>query len=272
MCFRNIIILAIILLCVCGCGQDAPFMNEPTAQLEIGFQLAPEAPAQSDITRIEITISSPDIDVPQLFPIADINLAERTARGLIQVPVSENVDFSVRAFEGDCPALSGLRENVDIEPDRTAPVIIVLSPVQIIVGVRSVQDQLSVGSRYEVEVYVEDAPRVTAFTCELGFHEDLLEILSAVPGDFFGEDALFIEDSGFQRRLRNRLSLGIVLRGDNIGVCGSGVVFRVTFEATTSGNAEVAIMENLTLTTTDFGQIEDPTRISIGPGLFTTIE
>ena len=168
--------------------------------------------------------------------------------------------------------MSGLLENVDISSDRTTPVIIKLSAIQIIVGVRSTQTQLSVGSRYEVEVYIEDAPRLTAFTCELEFNENLLEPLEAVSGDFFGADALFIEDSEFQRRLENRFSLGIALKGDNTGVCGSGVVFRATFRARASGNAEIAITESLTLTTSNFEQIEDPTRINIVPGLFVAIE
>ena len=101
----------------------------------------------------------------------------------------------------------------------------------IIISLRSQQEQLSVGSRYEVEVHIEDAPRLTAFTCELEFDENLLEPLEAVPGDFFGNDALFIEDSEFQRRERNLLSLGVALKGDNTGICGSDVVFRVVFQA-----------------------------------------
>ncbi len=247
-------------------------MDKPTTPLEIGFQLAPNAPAQSDITRIELTVSSPDIEEPQLFPITNINQAGRTATGLIEIPVSESVTFAVKAFEGACPALSGLLENVNVAPDRTAPIIIRLSTIQIVVGVRSAQAQLSVGNRYEVDVFVEDAPGLTAFTCELGFDEDLLEPLGAEPGDFFGENALFIEDSEFDGRLENRLSLGTALRGNNTGVCGSGVVFRATFRARASGNAEIAIMESLTLTTSDFEQIEDPTRINIVPGLLVAIE
>ena len=270
--FRNTLILTTILLWIYGCGQDTPFVGESTTPLEIGFQLAPDAPAQSNITRIDLTVSSPDLDEPRFFPITNINQSARTATGFIEIPVSESVTFSVKAFEGECPALSGLLENTEIAPDRAAPIIIRLSAIQIAVGVRSTQTQLSVGSRYGVEVYVEDAPRLTAFTCVLGFDEDLLEPLEAVPGDFFGTDALFIEDSEFQRRLGNRLSLGIALKGDVTGVCGSGVVFHVTFRARASGNAEIAVLENVTLTATGFEQIEDSSRVRRESGLFIGIE
>ena len=165
--FRNIAILIVILLWVYGCGQDAPIIDEPTTPLEIGFQLAPNAPAQSDITRIDLTVSSPDIEEPRLFSITQINQAGRSATGQIEIPISESVTFSVKAFEGACPALGGLLENVNITPDRTARIIIRLSTLQIIVGVRSAQAQLSVGGSYEVDVFVEDAPRLTAITCQL---------------------------------------------------------------------------------------------------------
>lgn len=269
---RKIVFLTISLLCVYGCGQDSVLVGNSTAPLEIGFQLAPGAPAQSNITRIELTVSTPDIDEPLFFPIVNINQADRTASGVIPVPISESVTFSVRAFEGDCPALSGLVENINIASGRTAPLIIRLSPTQIIIGLRSQQEQLSVGSRYEVEVHVEDAPRLTAFTCQLKFDENLLEPLEAVPGDFFGNNALFIEDSEFQRREENQISLGITLKGDNTGICGSGVVFRISFQATSSGNAEVAIMDNVVLTTSDFEHMEDSARIRIEPAIFVRIE
>ncbi|MFC1715667.1 hypothetical protein ACFL6S_18515 [Candidatus Poribacteria bacterium] len=56
------------------------------------------------------------------------------------------------------------------------------------------------------------------------------------------------------------------------GVCGSGVVFRATFRARASGNAQIAITESLTLKTSNFEEIEDPNRIDIAPGLFVVIE
>ena len=269
---RNVIFLAILLLCFYGCGQDAPLTDKSTTQLAVGFSLAPGAPAQSDITRIDLTVSSPDLDGPQLFPITNIDQAGRTARGLIQLPVSEDVTFSARAFEGECPVLGGLLESIAINSDSTAPIVISLSALQIVIGVRSEQEQLSVGDSYVVEVYVEDAPRLTALTCELGVDEELLEPQEVLPGDFFGSDPLFIEDSELPRREQNRLSLGITLKGDDTGVCGSGVVFRITFEAVGSGTAEIAVLEDVTLMTSDFEPFDDSSRISIEPGLFIRIE
>jgi hypothetical protein len=209
---------------------------------------------------------------PHKSSITDIDQAGRTASGLVRVPVASSVTFSARAFEGECPVLAGLLENVEITPDRSAPITITLTPVQIVVGVRAERDQLTVGSRYEVEVYIEDAPELVALTCELEFDESLLEPLEATPGDFFGEDVLFIEDSELLRREENRLSMGITLKGDAPGACGSGVVFSVAFRARNSGQAEVALLENVTLTAVGFEDIEDSSRISIESNSFVKIE
>ena len=272
MCLRNIGFLIVLFLCVYGCGQDAPLVDDPTTPLNIGFSLAPGAPAQLNITLIELAVSTPDMIEPHISSITDIDQAGHTARGAIQAPVASSVTFSVRAFEGDCPALAGLLENVEITPDRSDPIDITLTPIQIIVGVRAEQDQLTVGSRYEVEVYIEDAPELVALTCELEFDESLLEPLEATPGDFFGEDVLFIEDSEFLRREENRLSIGITRKGGAPGVCGSGVVFNVAFSARNSGQAEVTLLDNVTLTTAGFEEIEDSSRISIESNSFVKIE
>ncbi len=275
MCLRTIAFLIALLFGVYGCGQDAPLVDEPTTPLKIGFSLAPGAPAQLNITLIELAVSTPDMTEPHKFSITDIteaDQAERTKRVPIQVPVASSVTFSARAFEGECPVLAGLLENVEITPDRSAPINIALTAVQIVVGVRAEQDQLTVGSRYEVEVYIENAPELVALTCELEFDESLLEPLEATPGDFFGTDVLFIEDSEFLRREENRLSIGITLKGDAPGICGSGVVFSVAFRARNSGQAEVALLENVTLTAAGFEEIEDSSRIRTESNSFVEIE
>jgi len=269
---RNIAFSVLILFCAIGCGHDAPLIDEPTAQLQIGLCLAPGALEQTNITRIELAVSTPDTDEPQLFLITSINQEERTASGLIRVPTSKSATFSARAFEGRCAVLSGLLENVEIASDGSAPIVITLAPIQAVVGIRSAQAQLSVGSRYELEVYVEDAPELFAFTCELEFNESLLEPLEIIPGDFFGDNVLFIQDSELPRREENRLAIGITLKGDAVGVCGSGVVFRVSFNARAAGVAAVTLLENITLINPDHEQIEDSTQIHLEPNSSVEID
>jgi hypothetical protein len=272
---KSIILLTILILYASGCGQDSALIDDPTIPLGIEFHPAPGAALQTNLSRIELTVSVPDMDEPLIFPITDINSETRTARGSIRVPVGSGISFFVRAFEGDCPALSGLLENVEITPDRTAPISIRLDIIQIIIGVRSQQDQLSVGSDYVVEVYIEDTPRLFAFTCELEFDNNLLQPVEIVPGDFFGasDDFLFVEDSQLPRNQQNRLSLGITRKGSDPGVCGSGTVFRVSLRAASPGNAAVRLLQNdlLTLTDPDHEMIDD-SRIRIVSSVLINIQ
>ena len=271
---RNVGFLIVFLFSVHGCGQDAPSIDKPTALLGIGLRLAPEVPTQFNVTLIEIAISTPDMAEPEVTLIReeDIDQGARAASIQLSVPVASSVTFSVRAFEGDCPVFGGILENENIDSARTAPINITLDVIDIVVGVRAEQDILSVGDRYELEVYVEDAPGLVSLTCELEFDEKLLEPLEAVPGDFFGSDVLFIEDSEFLRREENRLAIGITLKGDAPGVCGSGVAFRVVFRAVSSGQTAVTLLENVTLTTAGFEQIEDASRIRIESNAFVEIQ
>ena len=269
----RLLFLMIPLLCALGCGQDGSLIDSPTVQPKIEFYLAPGASTQFNITKIELTVSAPDIDEPLLFPITNINREERTARDTIEVPVGSDRTFRVRAFEENCPVLSGLLENVEVT--QNAPIIITLAPIQIVIGIRSEQDQLNVGDTYVLEVYVEDAPKLFAFTCELEFDETLLEPPKIIPGDFFGakDDVLFLEDSQLPRRQENRLSLGITRKGAAAGVCGSGVVFRLTFGTIGKGDAAITLLRNnrLTLTTPAFEQIGD-SRIRIEASAHVRIE
>jgi hypothetical protein len=268
------IIPLMILLWVSGCGEDNVLTGSSAAPLKMEFRLAPSVSAQVNVTSIELTVSGPEIGEPRSYQITDINPAESTARGLIRVPVGSGMTFSARAFEVGCPALSGIRENVEIIPDENPPISIDLGPIQINVGVRSQQAQVSVGTNYDLEVYIEDAPSLFAFTCELEFNENLLTPLEIVPGDFFGEedDILFIEDSQLPRTQENRLVLGVTRKDGAPGVCGSGTAFRITFGTSVAGNATVQLLrnENLTLSTPAFERIED-SRIIIGTVASVTV-
>ncbi len=276
---RNIALftLAILVFSIFGCGQDTHLTGDPAVPLGIEFCLAPGAASQASLTRMELTVSSPDMDEPLFFPITDVNSETRTARASITVPVGNNVTFFVKAFEEDCPALSGLLENVEVTPDRAAPVTIILAPIQIVIGIRSQQEQLNLGNNYVLEIYIEDAPRLFSFTCELEFDAALLEPVEIVPGEFFGaaDDFLFMEDSQLPRNQRNRLSLGITRKGNDIGVCGSGTLFRMTFTAIGTGNAAIRLLRNdiLTMTTPEPAseRIED-SRIRVEPAVVIDIK
>ena len=262
MSLRNIAFLIMFVLCIYGCGQDSTLTEESVAPLQIGFDFAPEAPAQNNITLIELTASAPDFDEPLIFSITNIDNNAHTARGLIQMPVAEDVTLSARAFEGKCPVLSGLLGNLDISSDTSSSTII-LSPIQTVIGVRSGQDELNVGSTYSLDVFIEDAPELMYFTCGLEFDEGLIEPLEVAPGDFFGDDALFIQDIELPRREENRLAMGITLKADTAGVCGSGTIFQVTFRTRSSGQARVRLLDSVTLMGSGFEPLEDPARIRI---------
>ncbi len=262
------ILSLMILLWISGCDEDNGLIDSSAAPLRMEFRMAPSASAQVNVTSIELTVSGPDIDVPRSYQITDINPAENTARGLIRVPVGSGMIFSARAFdELQCPTLSGIRENVEIIPGENPPVSIDLGPIQINIGVQSQQAQVSAGANYVLEVYIEDAPGLFAFTCELEFSENLLTPVEIVPGDFFGgeDDILFIEDSQLPRTQENRLVLGITRKAGAPGVCGSGTAFRITFGTSGSGNATVQLLrnENLTLSNPASERVED-SRIIIG--------
>lgn len=277
---KSPIILLILLFCIYGCERDTSIMDDSDVPLRIEFRLAPGAQAQCNITAIELTVSAPDMDEPRLFRITDINREERTARELITVPAVENMTFSVDAFEGDCRTFSGLLESVNISPDVDAPIEILLTPIPIVIGIRAEQDQLSVGAPCKVEIYIENAPALFALTCELEFDPNLLQPQEIISGGFFGTDVLFIEDSEFPRREENRLALGITHKtdaaGDVIvdvtGSCGSGTVFEITFGTIATGNAAIALLENITLTTPAFEQIDVPSRVNIEPNASVKIE
>ena len=275
--FKSSAIVTILLFCIYGCGQDASTVDDSTIPLRIEFRLAPDAPAQSSITAIELTVSAPDMDDPLIFQITDINQEQRSAREFITLPAVDNMTFSVVAFEGDCRMFSGLRENVS--PVEGDSVEISLAPIPIVIGIRVEQEQLSVGTPCRLEVYIEDAPPLFALTCELEFDPSVLQPQEVAPGSFFGADVLFIEDSEFQRREENRLALGITRKADAAaggaasGACGSGVVFEVTFETIgTTGNTAITLQDNITLTTPDFDQIDVPSRVIIEAGAFVEIQ
>lgn len=271
------IILLILLFCIYGCERDTSIMDNSNMPLRIEFRFAPGLQAQSNITAIELTVSAPDMEEPRVFRITGIDQEERTARKLITVPMVDSMTFSVDAFEDDCRTYSGLLENFN--PNADDPVEILLSPIPIIIGIRAEQEQLSAGAPFNLEVYIENAPPLFALTCELEFDPNLLQPQEIMPGDFFGTDVVFIEDSEFPRKEENRLALGITRKTDPAddildanGSCGSGVVFEITFGTRGTGDAAIMLLENITLTTPAFEQIDVPSRVNIEPNASVKIE
>jgi hypothetical protein len=230
-----------------------------------------------EVSNIELTVSSPELDAPRVFKLEKIDTGGRSAKTSIKIPLVNSLNFSAKAFQGNCPKLSGKLENVKIAVDQTTPVVIKLDPIQIIIGVRSSQKKLTVGDTYTAEVFINDSPGIFAFTCELRFDENLLVPISFTPGDFFGEkdNVLFIEESQLPRRQPGRITIGATLRGNTTGLCGSGTAFNLTFRAAGSGNATIGLMRNdmLKLITPypDFAKIED-SRIIIENDISVTIE
>jgi len=273
---RYLAFLALFVLCL-GCGEDEKALDDPYANLKFEFHTAP-LQQKLEITNIEIDITSSELEQPLNFTIKDIDSAARSARASIKIPVVSSLNLSAKAFKGKCPILKGKRENIVIKPSiQKTPLVIDLSPIQIYIGVRSAQEQINNGDTYTAELYINDAPGISALTCELLFNEDILVPVSSELGNFFEEknNVLFIEESQLPRRQKNRLTMGATLRGDAEGLCGSGTVFQITFRAVGNGNATINIVQNemLRILTPypDFTKIED-SRIVIEKGTSVIIK
>jgi len=266
---KHTIFLVMLPLSVLGCSEDSPSTDALTVRPRIEFRLAPGTQRtleEYEITKIELTVSAPDINESLLFEITDIDNEEHSAMDSIDVPESSNMTFYATAFQGDKPMLSSSKENVDITQEHT--ITIELAPIQpIVIGMRPEEVQLNVGDTYPLEIYIEHASKLSAFNCELEFDEDLLRPVEVVPGGFFGgrDDILYIEDSQFPRRQKGRLSLGITRKAGTGGAFGSDSMFRITFMAMNTGDTTIRLLRNelLRLTTSTFEQIDDPSRMIV---------
>ncbi len=169
----------------------------------------------------------------------------------IQLPVVIPAELTVTAFESGCPILE-FGGKIEIDPDEDGPIIIPieLSPLQMVFGMRSEQDRVSLGDTYVLDIYVQNAFRLVGFACELDFKEDLLEPSEIERGDRLAEklDLLSIWDPVWDpidtSRPEGRISLGFTGNAETGGICGSGSLFRITF--LTKGieeNANVSILE-----------------------------
>lgn len=270
-----LVYLILVIPFVAGCGHDEKYEDNSYANVKLQLQAAPGVLQQVSVTSIDIIITSPELTEPRIFKITDINPAENSARTSIRVPLVNSLNFSVKAFQGECPVLSGILENVQLTPNQTAPLVIRLSHVQIIIGVRSNQAQVNVGENYSAEVFIEDAPKIYSFTCELSFDENLLTPTNIIPGDFFGNDVVFLEESQLPRREPGKIAIGITLKGNATGICSSGTLFQLTFGTASPGDARINIIQNdkLILKTPfpEFSPIE-PSRIVIREGTSVKIQ
>ncbi len=274
----------ILVLGASGCGQDALLIDSSTTLQEIQFYLAPGDSAQEspNITRIDLTVYWPNIEPKHdSFPINQEQRNEQEATRLILVPIGKEVTIAVKAFEGDYAVRSGSKKIMVNEGDNTT-ITILLDLIPIVL--RAEKDRLSSGTPLVLEVHLNDAQELFAFTCELEFNE-LLKPEGVTPGDFFGEDVLYLgvaekkywtnivpEGNEMQpgRQEGNRLALGITRKaGADGGRGGSGAVFWITFGTIGAGDAAIKL-KNIQLTTPAFVQIKVP--IEKEPSLSVKIE
>ena len=269
-----IIYIILIIFCFFGCSRDEKYEDNPYTDVKLEFLTAPGVLQQVSVNSIELIVSSPELPEPRIIKITNISPTERSAKTSFKIPLVNSLNFSAKAYQGECPVLGGMLENVKLAPNQTNPVVIKLNLLQIIMGIRSSQEQLNSGEIYNAEIYIKDAPRVFSFTCELSFDEELLTPIDIVPGDFFGSDALFLQEIEFPRREPGKVALGITLKRDAAGVCGSGSLFQLSFRASSPGNARVNITQNdkLILRTPfpEFSQIES-SQIVIEKGASVTV-
>lgn len=68
---KSFLFIIIILSCVYGCGQDQHISDSSASHQKIEFCLAPNAPLQTSITKINLTISVPG-EVVTLFDVVEV--------------------------------------------------------------------------------------------------------------------------------------------------------------------------------------------------------
>jgi len=282
---KYIAILLMPVLLICGCGQDTPLGDKSEIPATIGFCLAPNITLQASITKIEITVSAFDSGDLKFLPLIVSVEGKDSEAQLIEtsilLPVEEALNISIKAFQSDCPVLSGFLENVVIGTDEYEPVInIELSPIQTVIDIRSEQDKVKLGETYVLEVYVEDASELIAFTCELEFDDSLLGYPEIERGELLKDrdDLLpFWESSDFPRSEGNRIALAFTGKADTgRGICGSGGLFRFTFETQSTGIASIEILDTdvevWMLVNGAFEEIKDSDRVRLGRKVSVTIE
>jgi hypothetical protein len=256
----------LFIIAIAGCSyKDAE--NIGTANLTIGFQLAPNIAQQANITKIELTITAFDITEPKVFQIMDIDASNRTAIGEIKVPIGIGRTFRVKAYDGEYPILDGSLENITITSEETTPLIINLTPIKAILSLVADRDKLKAGDIFAVYFHIDDAPLVFGFTCEIEFNESALQPMEVGLGDFFGDggELLFMSDAQLETRKMNRLSLGVTRKAGSKGVGNAGVIFKIPFRTKVPGDTSIKILRNnkLALIDPEFKKIED-SRIIIG--------
>ncbi|MFC1712276.1 cohesin domain-containing protein [Candidatus Poribacteria bacterium] len=269
------VIPLILTLFACGCGQDMPVSGKSATSAAIELCFAPNATMQESITDIEITVSDPGSDEileTKLVHIDDTDREEQLIETSIQLPVAIPLNITVTAFESDCPILE-FRGEVEIDPDEDDPVVIPveLSPLQMVFSISSEQDRVNPGDTYVLNIYVQDASRLVSFVCEIGFDEDLMELLEIEAGPLLADkvgllnlvDYLDIEENS-----SSPVALGFTGRADIAEkICGSGNLFRLSFRTKDIGTADFGIIhdsvEVWVLKNNDFEEVRDSEQTKI---------
>ena len=121
-------------------------------------------------------------------------------------------------------------------------------------------EEVVVGQRFSIQVKVEDVADLFGASFELQFNKTILKAVSAVPGEFMGNDILHIavSDDG-------SMSIGVTRKGDAGGSDGSGIIVRVTLEAIGDGDTDISLnSETIELNGSDDEPIDGFSSLSVG--------
>ncbi len=115
------IFLNIIISIMIGCSDE--YENETS--LNITLKLAPSAVQQSEITRVIVNVSGPDIDTLEF----ELKVDNKKATGIIAVPSGNDRQFIVKAYSGEVIEFEGEHFVQYLEPGANISLEIQLKPV-----------------------------------------------------------------------------------------------------------------------------------------------
>ncbi len=119
-----------------------------------------------------------------------------------------------------------------------------------------------VGEQFPMEVKIENATKLYAASFDLQFDKTMLKAVSAISGDFLGNDVINMEmpDDG-------SVSIGVSMKAGSVGVDGSGTIAIVTFEAIGDGDTDISFnSETITLKDTNDSAIDGFNSLNVNPG------
>jgi hypothetical protein len=114
-------------------------------------------------------------------------------------------------------------------------------PLEIFIGYQPVlnihpqDNQLKLGDEIKLSATVSDISELFGASFEIKYNGNMLEYVNSSPGDFMGEDVIFLDMSD-----SNSVSIAVSMKSGANPAHGSGVIADITFRAKGVGESEVS--------------------------------